>query len=63
MLNVSGALYTLVLTAASLAAASAGIPGAAALVPLWVFLSVGCATVATLLLVNLRLEPPARGST
>jgi hypothetical protein len=56
MLNVSGALYTLVLTAASLAAASAGVPGAAALVPLWVFLSVGCATVAALLLVNLRIE-------
>jgi hypothetical protein len=54
MLNVSGALYTLVLTAASLAAASAGIPGAAALLPLWVFLSVGCATVSAILLMDLR---------
>lgn len=36
--NVKGAVYTLVLTAGSLSAASAGIEGAAALVPLWAFL-------------------------
>lgn len=41
VLNVEGVVYTVVLTAGSLLASRAGVAGAAALVPLWVFLGVG----------------------
>ncbi|MFZ5753138.1 MAG: hypothetical protein ACOY3J_02760 [Bacillota bacterium] len=42
MFNVKGFIYTLVLTAGSLLQANAGIEGTAALVPLWIFLSIAC---------------------
>lgn len=59
VLNVAGALYTIVLTAGSLHQAAAGIPGAADLVPLWVALGLGSLISTVLLLRGLRPSPVA----
>ena len=60
IMNVSGALYTLVLLVGSLVQAAAGAEGAMSLVPLWAFLSLACLAASVALLWNLRpatLEP------
>ena len=54
VLNVKGAVYMLALTAASVPAARAGFPEAAAQVPIWGFLLVGSLTACGLLLGNVQ---------
>jgi len=58
ILLVKGAVYTLVLTAGSLFAANAGVPGALAETPLWIVLTVAGLIVNLALLGN--LEPANR---
>ena len=54
VLNVSGTIYTLVLTVGSFAQAKAGIEGATALIPLWVFLGSASFMVSIIMLRNLK---------
>jgi hypothetical protein len=58
VMNVSGATYTLVLTAASLSAARSGIAEAGAQVPLWLTLTMTGGVVSALLLQAARTAPP-----
>jgi hypothetical protein len=53
-LLVKGAVYTLVLTAGSLFAANAGVPGASAETPLWIFLTIANLIASLFLLGNLK---------
>lgn len=52
--SIKGATYTLVLTAGSLIAANAGVPGAFAELPLWIFLTVTGLTASVFLLVHMK---------
>jgi hypothetical protein len=54
MLNVKGALYTLALTVASVTSARAGIPGAAAQIPIWACFTVASTAACLALLINLK---------
>jgi hypothetical protein len=54
ILTIKGPAYTLVLTAGSLWAANAGIPEAAAEIPLWLFLTVAGLAASALLFGNMR---------
>jgi hypothetical protein len=54
MLLVKGTVYTLVLTAGSLFAANAGVPGALAETPLWIGLTIAGLIASLLLLGNLE---------
>jgi hypothetical protein len=53
-LNVSFAIYALVLTMVSWTQAMAGVEGAAAQIPLWIFLGIACLIASLVLLVNLQ---------
>ncbi len=57
MSMIKGATYTLVLTVVSLWAAKAGVPGAAAEAPLWLFLTIVGLIGSLLLLGNLKAVP------
>jgi hypothetical protein len=52
--TIKGATYTLVLTAGSIVAANAGVPGASAELPLWIFLTVAGLFATTLLMMNMK---------
>jgi hypothetical protein len=52
--NIKGATYTLVLTSGSLFAANAGVPGASAELPLWIFLTGAGLISSVLLLANMK---------
>ena len=54
MSMVKGATYTLALTVVSLWAAKAGVPGAAAEIPLWLFLTIAGLVASLFLLGNLK---------
>jgi hypothetical protein len=54
IVNVKGAVYTLVLIAGSFVGANAGIDGAMDLVGLWIFFAVGCLISCVLLLGNMQ---------
>ena len=54
MSMIKGAVYTLVLTVVSLWGANAGVPGASAEIPLWLFLTIAGMTASLSLLVNLK---------
>lgn len=54
IVNAKGAAYMLALTAASLSAAHAGVPGASAQMPLWSSIGAGSLIGSVLLLGNMR---------
>ena len=54
MSTVKGATYTLVLTVVALWAANAGVPGASAEIPLWLFLTVAGLVASLFVLGNLK---------
>jgi hypothetical protein len=54
ILNISFAIYALVLTVVSLMQAMAGVEGAAAEAPFWIFLGMACLASSVILLMNLQ---------
>jgi hypothetical protein len=53
-LQVSGALYNVVLAVGTIAQARAGVPGSWALFAIWCFLGAGCTAAATVMLRSAR---------
>jgi hypothetical protein len=54
MLNVKGTVYNLILISGSILQADKGVKGAMDLVPLWIFLGIGCLSSLVILLINIR---------